>query len=77
MNISLKTRWEIVFLSKQDYDPHRSNDDISRYLRVDESTVRYWLKRYKTIGDVGVVQKSGRSRSTGEKQDGMIQLILS
>ena len=54
MNISLKKRWEIVFLSKHYYGPHMPNADISRYLRIDESTVRYWLERYETTGDVEV-----------------------
>ena len=75
MNISLKERWEIVFLSKHEHGSHMSNADISRYLRVHESTVRYWLERYETTGDVEVVQKSGRKRSITEKQDVIIQSV--
>ena len=69
MNISLKERWEIVFLSKHYYGPHMPNTDISRYLHIDESTVRYWLERYETTGDVELQQKTGRSRSPAEKQE--------
>ncbi|CAF4164580.1 unnamed protein product [Rotaria sp. Silwood2] len=76
MNISLKKRWEIVFLSKHERGPHMSNADISRYLQIDESTVRLWLKRYETTGDVEVIQKSGRKRSTTEKQDTIIQSMV-
>ena len=43
MNISLKKRWEIIFLSKHEYDRHMSSADISRYLRIDETAVRRWL----------------------------------
>src|SRR4051794_15426744 len=77
MNISLKKRWEIIFLSKHQYDPHMSNADISRYLRVSEPTVRHWLQRYETTGDVEVTQKSGRKRSTTKKQDDIIQSTVS
>lgn len=76
MNISLKKRWEIVFLSKHERGPNMSNGDISRYLRIDESTVRRWLERYETTGDVEVEQKSGRKRSTTEKQDAMIRSVV-
>jgi transposase len=75
MNISLKKRWQIIFLSRHDYGPHMSNADISRYLRISESTVRYWLERYEATGDVEVVQKSDHKRSTTEKQDAIIQSI--
>jgi transposase len=76
MNISLKKRWEIIFLSKHEYGPHMSNADISRYLRIHETTVRNWLEKYETTGDVQVIQKSGRKRSTTEKQDDIIQSMV-
>lgn len=76
MNISLKKRWEIVFLSKHERGPQMSNADISRYLRIGETTVRYWLKRYETTGDIQVTQKSGRKRCTTEKQDNKIQSMV-
>ena len=53
-----------------------SNADISRYLRIHESAVRYWLERYETTGDVEVIQKSGRKRCTTEKQDAAIQSMV-
>ncbi len=55
MDISIKKRWEIVFLTQHWYGPHTSNADISRYLHVHESTVRYWLERYKTTGEVEII----------------------
>ena len=76
MDISIKKRWELVFLSRHTYDPHMSNADISRYLRIHESTVRYWFERYETTGDVEVIQKSGRKRCTTEKQDAAIQSMV-
>jgi len=76
MDISLKKRWEIVFLSKHERGPHMSNPDISRYLRIGESTVKRWLERYETTGDVEVLQKSGRKRSTTKKQDATIQSVV-
>ena len=76
MNISVKRRWEIVFLSKHEYGPHMSNVDILHYLRISESTVRYWLKSYETTGDIEIIQKSGHKRSTTEKQDDVIQSMV-
>ncbi|CAF3005901.1 unnamed protein product [Rotaria sp. Silwood2] len=52
------------------------NADISRYLHVHEPTVRYWLERYETTGEVEVIQKSGRKRCTTEKQDTAIQSMV-
>ena len=76
MNISVKKRWEIVFLSKYEYGPHMSNVDISHYLRISESTVRYRLKRCETTGDIEIIQKSGCQRSATEKQDDVIQSMV-
>ncbi|CAF1219446.1 unnamed protein product [Rotaria sordida] len=53
-----------------------SNADISQYLRISETTVRYWLERYETTGDIEIIQKSGRKRSTTEKQDDIIQSMV-
>ncbi|CAF3347673.1 unnamed protein product [Rotaria socialis] len=52
------------------------NADISQYLHVSESTVRYWLERYEITGDVEVIQKPGRNRSTTGKQDMVIQSMV-
>ena len=76
MDISIKKRWEIVFLSRHTYGPHMSNADISRYLRIHESTVSYWFERYETTGDVEIIQKSGCKRCTTEKQDAAIQSMV-
>ena len=67
MNISVKRRWEVILLSRHERGPHMSNTDISRYLQISESTIRYWLKRYETTGDIKMIQKSRRKRSTTEK----------
>ena len=66
----------LFVLEKHYYGPHMPNADISQYLRIDESTVRYWLERYETTGDVEVQQKTGRSRSTTEKQDMVIKSMV-
>ena len=54
----------------------RSTYAKCRYLRIDESTMRYWLERYETTGDVEVQQKTARSRSTTEKQDMVIKWMV-
>ena len=74
MNISLKKRWEVIFLSRHNYGPQPA--DISRYLHISESTVRDRLERYATTSDVEVAQKFGRQRSTTEKQDVVIQSTI-
>jgi transposase len=76
MDISMKKRWEIVFLSTHKFGPHMSNVGIAKYLRIHESTVRFWLERYEETGDVNVEQKSGRKRATTEKQDAKIQSVV-
>ena len=76
MDISIQKTWEIVFLSRHTYGPYMSNADISRYLRIHESTVRYCLEKYETTGDAEVIQKSGRKRCTTEKQDAAIQSMV-
>ncbi|CAF3291844.1 unnamed protein product, partial [Rotaria sp. Silwood2] len=53
-----------------------SNVDIAQYLRINESTVRFWLERYEVTGDINVEQKTGRKRTTTEKQDAEIQSVV-
>ncbi|UJR19454.1 hypothetical protein I4U23_022585 [Adineta vaga] len=73
---TLKKIWDIAFLSRHERGPHMSNADTSRYLRIGESTVRNWLERYETTGNVEVEQKSGRKQSTTQKQDAIIQSVV-
>jgi len=53
-----------------------SNAAIAQYLRIGKSTVKFWLERYETTGDMEIIQKSGRKRSTTEKQDDIIQPMV-
>ena len=64
-----KQRWEIVFLSRHPLGPKKSNIEIASYLHISKDTVRRYLNRYDETGSVEDVPRSGRKRSTSEKQN--------
>jgi transposase len=70
--LSIKTRWEIVFLHTHRRGPHLSKSEIAREVRCAPSSVDYWLKRYRETGDVQEIERTGRPRKTSSVQDTMI-----
>jgi len=71
MALSIKKRWEIIFLSKHPRGPKMNITQIGKELRCARAAVRTWLQRYEETGDV-----RGRNRKTTERQDNMIGALM-
>ena len=69
MSISIKKRWEIMFLSKHRRGPKLFNSEIAKEINCSIPTVERWLKRYEETGDVIDNPKSGREKCTDQKID--------
>ena len=67
--ISLKKRWEIVFLSTHRLGPKLSIKKISKELKCAKSVVQHWVKVFKETGDVEETPHSGLPKITGPKED--------
>lgn len=72
MALSIKKRWEIVFLRDHPKGPKLSFEEIRKTIGCTKSTAKYWFDRYKETGDVIDIPKSGRKRKTSKEQDEMI-----
>ena len=72
MSLSLKNRWEIVFLSTHLHGPHWSNKKIAKFLNFSPHTVKHWLQTYQESGDVQDRERSGRPSSFTEGVDNKI-----
>jgi transposase len=72
MPLSTRTKWEIVFLATHNRGPKLSPKQISKEVRCGESTVKFWLKRFRETGDVEELPRSGRPRKTTEEEDEVI-----
>ena len=73
MSLSIKQRWEIIFLSTHKHGPKWNNNQIAKFVKCSPHTVTHWLKTYKSTGDVQDESKSGRPSVFDEKAD---QIIL-
>jgi len=72
MALSIKQRWEIIFLALHPLGPKLSYDDIGKHIHCSKSTVSDWIKTYKETGDVQDKEGRGRKRATTEKEDTLI-----
>jgi len=70
--ISLRKRWEIVFLFTHRKGPKLSQAEVAREVRRSPQTVMFWLKRFNETGDVQEETQSGRPSKTSAKIDKMI-----
>ena len=70
--LSIKKRWEIIFLSKHRRGPKLSNAEIARELKVSPHVVSFWLERYLETKNVEEISKSGGPRKTCMEQDKVI-----
>ena len=70
--ISLKKRWEIVFLSTHRLGPKLSIKKISKEVKCAKSVVQHWLKIFKETGNVEGTPHLGRRKITGPKEDQLI-----
>jgi transposase len=71
--VSIKKRWEIVFLHSHYLGPKLSKSVISKRLKVSPRVIDHWIKIYKETGDVQEKRKSGRKKITGLKEDVIIK----
>lgn len=76
MALSLKKRWEIVFLKKHRLGPKLNNTRIAKEVGCTRQTVRTWVERYEQTGDVQDQEGRGRNRITTEKEDQMIGNLM-
>jgi len=72
MPLSIRTKWEIVFLAKHKQGPHLSPTEIAKEVNVSKCTVKYWIRRFQETGDVEDMPRGGCPRKTTEKEDEMI-----
>src|SRR3990167_6957142 len=72
MELSLKKRWEIIFLLQHKQGPKLSYKQTSKVVKVSIHTVKHWLKVYQETGDVLDCPCVGRPRSTTAKTDSQI-----
>ena len=77
-SISVKKRWEVVFLATHRLGPKLPIRRISKELRCSIGAVQHWLKVYKETGEVEEIPRTGRRKITGPKENEIIKnLILS
>ena len=72
MSLSIKSRWEIVFLAHHPLGPKMSVGKIAKYIKCSKSTVQKWISKYQETGDVQDDEGRGRKRKTSEKEDTQI-----
>jgi transposase len=61
--VSIKKRWEIIFLHTHYLGPKLSKSVISKRLRVTPRVIDHWIKIYNETGDVQEKKKSGRKKN--------------
>jgi len=74
--ISVKKRWEIVFLAAHKLGPKLSYPKIAKHIKASLSTVKFWMKRYEETGGVDELQVSGRPSVISEKDEAIIDDLV-
>lgn len=69
MSLSLKNRWEIIFLRLHPLGPKLSLYAISKRVKCSQPTVKHWVETYEKTGDVVDKEGRGRKRKTSGKVD--------
>ncbi len=67
--ISVRKRWEIIFLYKHPKGPKMTKAEIARYLKIDDKCVAKWIQREDETDDVEEIPRSGRPTCTTDKQN--------
>ena len=62
MTLSLRKRYEIVFLSNHPLDPQLDHTDVAKAVHCSTSTVEYWLNQWNESKDLDDSPRSGRPR---------------
>ena len=69
MSLSIKKRWEIIFLTSHKLGPQLSYKRVSKVVKCTPSTVQKWVMRWKETGEVEDEVGRGAKRKTTPKQD--------
>ena len=69
MSLTVKQRWEIVFLCTHRLGPKLSPGLAAKEIRCSKSTARHWLETFEETGDVMDKPGRGRKRKTSESED--------
>lgn len=69
MSLTVKQRWEIVFLCTHRLGPKLSAGMAAKEVGCSKSAAQRWLKTFSETGDVIEKPKSGRKRKTGKIED--------
>ena len=72
MSLTVKQRWEIVFLCTHRLGPKLSLDAAAKEIECSISTASHWLETFEETGDVMDKPGRGRKRKTSESEDKMI-----
>jgi len=74
--VSVKKRWEIVFLATHPKGPKLLPAQIATYMHLSPSVVHKWLKRYEETGEVDEEPRSGRPPKNSPKTDILLSTLL-
>ena len=69
MSLTVKQRWEIVFLCTHRLGPKLSLPAVAKEIKCSISTASHWLKPFRETGDVLDKPGRGRKRKTSEPDD--------
>ncbi|CAI2171651.1 7018_t:CDS:1 [Funneliformis geosporum] len=72
MELSLKKRYEIVFLCEYPADPRFSFGQIAKVVHCCKSTAIFGVKKYHENRDLSTAERLGQPRITTTKQDKQI-----
>jgi len=70
--ISVRHRWEIVFLHLHPYGPHWNIQQIRKYLHLGRQTISHWIEVYQKTKSIEAGKSTGRKKITSSEQDAMI-----
>ena len=70
--ISVRHRWEIVFLHLDPYGPHWDIQQIRKYLHLGRQTVSHWIAVYQKAKSIEAGKSTRRKKITSSEQDAMI-----
>lgn len=74
-SLSVKKRWEVVFLHCHRLGPKLPISKIAKNLKVSRGSINHWVDIYKQTGEVEELPKSGRKKVTGLKEDQLIKEV--
>lgn len=65
-----------MFLATHPLGPQLPTSKIAKHTRLSSTTVKFWLKRFKKTGGVDELQHTGRPQSLSEKQQAIMEDLI-